>query len=83
MRIRDLRPAERALLFEVLSKRAHDLAYIALDLDHSITEAESEAFTNAVGDELVDAGLDANHEVNERGLRLDYLLGRVNSVRLD
>lgn len=80
--IGDLRSEDRDLLLEVLLKRSPGLAHLATELDHAITEAESEAFTNAVGDEFVDTGMDTDYQVTERGWRLEHLLGRVNSVRV-
>jgi hypothetical protein len=82
MRLADLSDDERALLREVLLKRDVDLAPLVAVLDHVISDRESGRFTHAVGDELVDTGMNAEWVLNERGRRLDRLLSRVNSVRL-
>lgn len=83
LRIRDLTADERALLGEVVSKREPKLEPLLGLPDHVITDEESGRMTNAVGDELVEVGMDRKWTLNDRGRRLDQLLARVNSVRTE
>jgi hypothetical protein len=81
LRIGDLTVDERALLEEVVSKRDPKLEPLLGILDHVITDEESGQLTDAVGDELVEVGMDDKWAPTDRGRRLDQLLARVNSVR--
>lgn len=79
--IGDLDAQSRALLREVLQKRAPDLLSIAEDPAHLITESESDRLLLEIGQELVATGFDSNDEPNERGLSLERLLDNVNILK--
>jgi hypothetical protein len=81
LRIGDLTVDELALLEEVVREREPKLELLLGMPDHVITDEESGQLTNAVGDELVEVGMDDTWTPNDRGRRLDRLLARVNSVR--
>lgn len=77
---RQLTPEERALLDEVLTSRDPALRSLAADMlgGRILTTPEANELRDAIGDELVRTGVDADKgEVNERGVRLDDLIDRI------
>lgn len=76
-----LKPEMEELLTEVLEKSRPDLLklmppYREIDLN----EEQRDEIIDAVADEFTETGLKPDDEPNERGLRLDDLIGALSLV---
>jgi hypothetical protein len=79
-----LKPEMEELLTEVLEKRRPDLLklippYREIDL----SEEQRDEIIDAVTDEFIETGLRPDDEPNERGIRLDDLIGALASASYD
>lgn len=79
-----LKPQMEELLTEVIEKRRPDLLklmppYREIDL----TEDERDEIIDAVTDEFTSTGLKEDDEPNERGIRLDDLIGSLAAASYD
>ena len=66
---------DRTLLHDVIDRRAPQLLHLLDRLPmRDLTDDEREALREAIADELVSAGLDADGEVTRHGRLLDDLI---------
>lgn len=83
MKKRSLNSQEKALLLHCLKKHAPSLVSEFDLLDRGLVDAEKvNKMREAIGDELVAEGLNADDEPNEVGLKLEDLIGRLADLYL-
>ena len=68
----------KELLIEVVAKHRPEMQRLITSETFEVSDSELDELFDIVGNEFMETGLEKNDEPNERGLRLEDLIGRLS-----